>query len=548
MPFFPEKLMPLTPKEDAPGTSPPDNPVRAADYNLHDEELRAIQEFLLKKDEGELRKRVLALVDTANAILRGDASRTLSGYALSGTRPRFSNTKFSFLKGSLAPSDTTIVVDSTEGFPDEGLLTVLNDVNPEGVAENLEEAPTGLTSAEWVRYSGKTSDSFLDCERGYLDTSVGEHAGIHEPPNPSQPNCPVTPLDTIRPICQPPLLIPTYVFPFFGFEGEQEEIETRIRNEGARTYFPSNTDFDAFSLAMGSIGPPDVIAKFNSSEEILQATNPNWIETWTPDWSRHQAEVDGTETALGSERARFELTVWDPGGDPPTGPLAAGTLGLASFIANNTPRFFPTGSLAFTGGLVAVARTLGLWRDTAGGGLLRRALRVRRRRSRWRRVRGGRHRYYWVNAALTSQQAFNLLQGMRALPNGESDLVRPLPEWSISQGVLVSENAELADRNELSPIEALDIFLDSVQAGLVQFFRPEEQVNLNKPGVPVFAGRVNVSHGLASWSGKLEGVDSPRIVQFADGTLFCFLGENDDFSDVGQSVIAYATWLVNSGI
>lgn len=536
MPFFPDELMPLTPKEDAPGTIPPANPIGAADYNRHDEELRAIQEFLLEKDEGALRERVLALANTANSILRGGASRTLSGYALSGTRPRFSNTKFSFLKGALGQSDTTVVVDSTDGFPDEGLLTVLNDVNPEGVAENIGlVTPEGLTTVEWIRYSGKTSDSFLNCERGYLDTSVGTHAGIHQPPNESQPNCPTTPLNTIRPVCQPPLLIPTYVFPFFGFTGEQEEIEARIVDEGVRTYFPTDTDFEAFSQdAMGSLGPPDAPAKNDSDAVEVVATNPNWIETWIPDWSNHNP--------LSSD-AKFEFVAWDEA-NPPVGTLSE----LATFVANNTPRFYATGSAAFTNGVVDCARSLGLWRDTAGGGLIRRALRVRRRRSRARRTRGGHHRYTWVNAALTAPQASSLISCLLTVADSETAVLKPLPEWTLSQATFRSEDTDARLSQKLTPIEVLDIFLDSVRAGLVQFFSPNEQVNLNKPGVPVFAGKVNVSHGLASWSGKRKGVDSPRIVQYADGTLFCFLGENDDFRDVGQSVIAYATWLVNSGI
>jgi hypothetical protein len=580
MPFFPEDLMPLTPKEDAPGTTPPDNPVRAEDYNRHDEEIRAIQEFLLERDEGTLNERVLDLVDTANAILRGDASRTLSGYALSGMRPRFPRAKFSFLKSSLAKSDTTIVVDSTEGFPDEGLLTILNDVNPEGVDEGIEETPIGLSNIEWIRYAGKTSDSFLNCERGYLTTSIGSHAGVHLPPNPSQPNCPTTPLQTIRPLCQPPLLIPTYVFPFFGFNGEQEEIEKQIIEQGVKTYFPTNTDFEAFRIdAMGSLGPPGIVDKFASSEIEIVATIPTWTETWRPDWSRHTARDAGTESAVGAERARFELTVWGGAGgvwlqrwpnrallgsreggrgtnvlqggtgDSPIGPISAGTEGLSFFITTETPKFFPKDSLAYTGGLRAVALGLGLWEDTEDGtgGVLRNRLRVRRKRSLRRRA-FGRSRYYVYNTALSGSQAASLIEGMLALSNGEEELVRPVPEWSVSRARFESEDVAAQGNGELTAFETLDIFLAAVQAGLVRYFRPSEQTNLNKPGVPVFAGRINVSHELASWSSKREGIDSPRIVQYADGTVFCFLGEDNTFVDVGQSVVAYATWLVKSGI
>ena len=48
MAYFPNRLMPLTPKEDSPLKSDLDSNVKitAARYNLHDQELRAIEQFL----------------------------------------------------------------------------------------------------------------------------------------------------------------------------------------------------------------------------------------------------------------------------------------------------------------------------------------------------------------------------------------------------------------------------------------------------------------------------------------------------------------------
>lgn len=204
--FFPRRLMPLTPKKNAPDSS--EGTVDANDFNRIDEETRAIQAnlggavlppgpvyeaqvdpnsasnadegMLLNTDSaGNVLSLIARLIDKANNF----ASRGIlvsSGYANSGQRIIFpEEARATFLTYLPLKSDSTITVSSTDGFPDSGIISILNDATPAFLngAAIAEYKAGGATNVEWIRYSSKSSTQFMGCQRGYHGTTVGPHQG-----------------------------------------------------------------------------------------------------------------------------------------------------------------------------------------------------------------------------------------------------------------------------------------------------------------------------------------------------------------------------------
>lgn len=183
MAYFPRKIMPLTPKEDSPLTTGSSRSrVTARSYNTHDEEIQAIEKFIGASDlysaevgvsQGILNQ-VSSLINRLNSFIdpAGGVS-VASGNVRSGGRIIFPEPCLATPLGAppLA-SDTSITVNSTSGFPNSGIISILNDMDaPAG-----ELSPeTGFTNVEWIRYSSKTAQSFEGCERGYGGTMTGTH-------------------------------------------------------------------------------------------------------------------------------------------------------------------------------------------------------------------------------------------------------------------------------------------------------------------------------------------------------------------------------------
>lgn len=546
MPYFPDRIMPLSPKKDAPG-SHPDSPISASDYNLHDEQLQAFERWLLSKDSerGELRERVLALLDRANAMIMKNPVRVTSGHALSGTKVRFPRADVCFLKspGAVSPSDRTIHVDSTTGFPEEGVISIINDVIPG-------QSDAGGTYVEWIRYSGKTSDSFLNCERGLFGTTAGTHSRVYPPISENQPSCVATPLQTVRPICPPPLIWYPFNFNFFGYRGDIEEIEQQIALEGAsgekpdsgRTFSSGNIDYDAFRAAMGAAGPPDPIESTfsqasknsypNEGQEIISA-NGLWRERWIPDWSAHRMLADDAE---------YRLRILDE---------SYGTISeLAHVLRAASPTTFAAGSPGWYIRYPAMAirnRWGPIWHNRAdGSGFLR-----MRRRERKYFIGGSVRRTNWYDDPIWYNDAVKILKGNVGLPGSPPgfryNYVRPVSGWAILDGRLVSQDPVARAQNRLTTEEAHEVMLASVRAGIVDRFGTIENIGGGRNGVPVFRGIANVSAGMGSWSqrGKDRGTSPtwPRIALYADGTVFLYLDSANDFSNVGQSTVNYSTWV-----
>lgn len=160
----------------------------ADDFNLHTDAILAIERFLgtadaLEKDVIEILgttsdpKNLIGGVRYLHDWMNTFVSKgvvTSSGYINSGQRMIFpENIQATFLANIPSSTDTSMKVTSTFGFPDNGVISILNDVGFTSVN------PTSLV--EWIRYTGKTATSFLNCERGYLGTTAGSHLGSPMP-------------------------------------------------------------------------------------------------------------------------------------------------------------------------------------------------------------------------------------------------------------------------------------------------------------------------------------------------------------------------------
>lgn len=184
MSYFPLRILPEFRKLDASGSSGFSGSINASDYNFLADEIVAIERFLgtepattddevsiLNKnpDSKNLIGVLRRLVDGLNSFVSKGLLES-SGYVHDGQRMLFPDAAWAtFLKTTPAATDRVISVDSTAGFPESGVLTILNDLDA--------SAAKTSSTVEWIRYNGKSGSQFLNCERGYLGTTIGSHTG-----------------------------------------------------------------------------------------------------------------------------------------------------------------------------------------------------------------------------------------------------------------------------------------------------------------------------------------------------------------------------------
>lgn len=208
MSYFPRTFMPLSIKQNAIGSNSfTDSTITAEQYNALEEEILAIEEYIGLnnstqnipgiKDEDKkttdssilnekfssseklsLLKELSYLTEASNFFVTRGMQNT-SGYLLNNQKIIFSEeAHFSYLTETPNSTDSIISVDSTIGFPESGTISILNNISQitallPGVY--TESVPGGQTMTEWIRYNGKTSTQFLNCERGFLNTYAGAH-------------------------------------------------------------------------------------------------------------------------------------------------------------------------------------------------------------------------------------------------------------------------------------------------------------------------------------------------------------------------------------
>ena len=297
MPYFPESVMPLSQKQNSVGAVPVGNAITSAEFNFIDEELQAVQKYLLGQGVSlvDFSKRVKDLTKETNQVaLRQSFSNVLSGYCLSGMRVRFPETSSTWLTKNPAPNDREITVNTTRDFPSEGVISIINDVNQIQKAEDdtwISNVQTGVTTVEWIKYSGKTSDTFTGCLRGYMGTYPGTHSGYYVGnTNPTsavnlRDHCPITPLKTVDRICQRRMNRP-YVsgsFPLFGFTGTIEDITRMVMLDGTSfKLYPTNPYLETMRKAFSAISPVNIPAVPGGWKYVTDCSKQHWSEwqTW----------------------------------------------------------------------------------------------------------------------------------------------------------------------------------------------------------------------------------------------------------------------------
>jgi hypothetical protein len=273
-------------------------------------------------------------------------------------------------------------------------------------------------------------------------------------------------------------------FPFFGYSGPIDDVRRRVMLEAPGTrYYPDNRDFQAFRAAMGSAatGLGDV------------AYGP-WHELWT--------------SVAAPGKYYFGIL-----------PGQVGTLQeLATYMANSFR------SLSFNNGMEGYAALRSIALASSGG--------TWRVSWLWKDDSPATGHFAW----LTYYLALNVLTQMAAAGFAHYGSVPTL-----QYGYLQSADGAHASAGILTGQEAFSVFQDAQGAGLV----PTVERNFPEDGIPVFMGRVAVSHSFAVWTNNLDVPDSyispetAKIVQLADGTLVGYLDGKNTMRTIGQSVVAY---------
>lgn len=251
--------------------------ILAEGFNLHTDEIIAIEQFLGLEaaTEADVNDLLGGRVDPQNIIgilrllsettnLFSEGVLATSGQVHNGQRMIFpEGATTTFLQKTPAATDRIIEVVSTIGFPDSGVISILNDLDvPAAGSENK-------TTVEIIRYGGKSSTQFMNCERGVDGTTTGPHSGAFLPLNTASPGtsnlldqCRTLPMGLK--ICNRRYpgwrFRVRFFFPAFGLVGTYVEIVRAIRRDPL-----------AFSLSQSALGVNfDEIIAIASNLEILQ--------------------------------------------------------------------------------------------------------------------------------------------------------------------------------------------------------------------------------------------------------------------------------------
>lgn len=346
--------MPLTPKEDAPGASGFSSArITAGAYNLHDQEIRSVEEFLGDRDaairvglprrsqdergafagpsseadlDSALFSTIAGLIDRANILVGPDGATSSSGVIHSGQRVVFpERAHATFLTAAPAATDRAIAVNSTTGFPDSGVVTIINAT----------AGDSSGSTVEYVRYGRRTQTSFSDCIRGSFGTTVGSHA-LTAPIEGSVANdddaC-LTPPPLPLELCwrrNPALRNLTWnEIPQLGLGGDLVAIKRDLRRSAAAFRIdPRQLDAD-FLLALTSVGNGLGIVKYRKDGTIFfESADSSFRALGQLTWAEASSLVDGLANADQVEEQRTPSSwAW------PTGavPVFAGKLSLQVF-------------------------------------------------------------------------------------------------------------------------------------------------------------------------------------------------------------------------
>ena len=337
MAYFPSRLMPKTTKANAPGAEPSSLTVVAADYNRHDEEIRAIQEFMgttggslfagrsnedlpalrvlssedsqtqssqvvsRSSQSSDLTERVNDLIDKVNNFTEFAGNSNSSGFIHSGQKivmPEQVGT--TFLRTIPSASDGTISVESTVGFPQSGTLTILNDVQ-----RSVSSSSSSVTFAEWIRYTNKTSTEFLGCTRGYLGTTKGPHSGSIVQPRETttfgknrRDLCVL--LDGVEvSVCQREWPAwrqrRRFRIPFFGVGGFRRDLVNYLRKFGPRV--PLTSQDQTLAATVVGVARDQGILTTRNGVPFLRSNSLSNVRRLQLGWAEAETYLDGLEAA-----------------------------------------------------------------------------------------------------------------------------------------------------------------------------------------------------------------------------------------------------------
>jgi hypothetical protein len=373
--------MPLSIKQNVSSFTPSTVLISAEDYNLHDSELRAVEEYLGKVggfvglglpkgdipnlrifqsdagsstpdtrgvdselpdvSQGNLLNSIAKIVDVVNNVTGYAAQGSSSGYIHSGQRIILpENIHATHLTSTPGTYDTIINVDSTKGFPRQGVISILNDVR-QGIKNKsdntFEQNVLGGTSCvEWIRYSNKTDKQFTDCERGFINSTQGSHTGSFNATKETSVNknqrdsCVLLNGLQIN-ICsrQWPWWRQRkrYRISFFSIQGSWRDLVTFIVIYGARSPLSSSTDPSSANLVIKAANDNNLLIDRNGVP-FLQSQDSSNVENKRIGWVEAEAFV----TSLVDAGVASEITSAD---DFTTGrvPVFAGRLAVNYGVA-----------------------------------------------------------------------------------------------------------------------------------------------------------------------------------------------------------------------
>lgn len=333
MAYFPESIMPNFIKKDI---SNPNGTILAADCNEHSDEIIAIEQFLgtdpaSMADENSLLASdpettnvigiVRNLADSLNTFMDAGV-QTSSGYIHSKEFITFpENSQVCFLINTPAPTDTTINVTNTLGFPDVGVISILNDSNvlnpgfgsdPGVPISNANYVPE--THVEWIFYSSKTSRSFVGCQRGFLGTKSGSHAG-------NIPGAP-TATNAAPSTMQLPIAATAYVWQYPGYRqravfsisaldlsGTEIQIVRAIRNRPESFDLTPGTLATNFATVTGAAKTVGILASDPNGNTILKSQTPSFATMHQLTWAEALAFYNGLSSLLKSTTDSVAVTL-----------------------------------------------------------------------------------------------------------------------------------------------------------------------------------------------------------------------------------------------
>lgn len=315
MSYFPRTVMPLTIKANAPGASGNDNSrMLASDYNIHDQEIAAIETYLgvlgtlpslgFERDDQSqvtysatkgpsetLFDRVATLTEWANTLVGAAGTSTNSGYALSGDKIIVPSTvQATVLVRAPSPSDTEIKANSTAGFPETGIISIINDTAV---------VSADSTNVEWILYGSKTADSFANCVRGYMGTTIGSHpvlVGFETRQNAKDfaVSVPWAALDVLRRRYGGYRFLTWYYLPFFELYGDLRDITTALQLGAANFHVKLDKASQSFRNTVNSVGNGLGILRQRADQSIyLESLDSNARASGILTWTEADGFIDG---------------------------------------------------------------------------------------------------------------------------------------------------------------------------------------------------------------------------------------------------------------